>query len=362
MINLVKRNLEQQVLKNQDDIEALKQLGMPGVKVTAVVDDIEDITEPIIGAFYLVKNEQNTYNLYIYTADEELFDLGEFPKQGPQGIQGIQGPKGDTGISTRWYSGIRFPTVNIKDGDMFLDTSSYQVYIHSGGLWIPQTNIKGAAGRDGLNGQSITNVAQIPIQGGTKVIIETSLSDTPITFDVMNGEKGDPGAGFHIAHIYPDDVEGAPTLSTLPADIEDTIEEEWPAANSDPSEAVLVKTTQDGDYIFVIIVDSQTNEKYWDNVGQIQSVTGPQGPAGLDGNQIVDSADIITAPIPEQPNNNVYLFIKNIPYFNTAPVIDNLSPQNRPGFRVVMLPKSLEASTVRKEGYMYFFYEDPPTP
>lgn len=361
MINLVKRNLEQQVLKNQDDIEALKQLGMPGVKVTAVVDDIEDITEPIVGAFYLVKNASNTYDLYVYTADEEFFNLGEFPKPGPQGLTGNPGPQGIQGVSTRWYSGIRFPLVNVKDGDMFLNTSSYEVYIRSGSLWIPQTNIKGAAGRDGLNGQSITNVAQIPIQGGTKVIIETSLSDTPITFDVMNGEKGDPGAGFHIADTI--------TYATpLPADIIDTLTEDYPPEERDYSEAILVKCvyidngqTVQKSYVFVI-VDDGNNEKIWDNAGQIEGIQGPQGPAGLDGNMIIDSADIFTASIPDQPNNYVNLFIKNIPYLTTAPATDNLSPQNRPGFKVVMLPKSVENSTVRKEGYVYLFYEDPQIP
>ena len=360
MINLVKRNLEQQVLKNQDDIEALKQLGMPGVKVTAVADDIEDITEPIEGAFYLIKNG-STYDLYVYTADEEFFDLGEFPKPGPQGLTGNPGPQGIQGVSTRWYSGIRFPTVNIKDGDMFLNTSSYEVYIRSGNLWIPQTNIKGAAGRDGLNGQSITNVAQIPIQGGTKVIIETSLSNTPITFDVMNGEKGDPGAGFHIADTIT-------YLTPLPADIIDTLTEDYPPEERDYSEAILVKclyTNSDNQpvqksYVFVI-VDGQ-NGKEWDSAGQIEGIQGEQGPAGLNGNMIIDSADIFTASIPEQPNNNVNLFIKNIPYLTTAPATDNLSPLNRPGFKVVMLPKSVEASTVRKEGYVYLFYEDPQTP
>ena len=356
MINLVKRNLEQQVLKNQYDIEALKQLGMPGVKITDVVDSIEYIIQPIVGAFYLVKNAQNTYNLYIYTTNLEFVDMGEFPKEGPQGLMGLQGPKGETGASTRWYSGVRFPLTNVKDGDMFLDTSSYQVYIRSGGDWIPQTNIKGAAGRDGLNGQSITNVSQIPIQGGTKVIIGTSFSNTPVTFDVMNGVKGDPGAGFHIKDTL--------TYTTpLPSDIIDYLTQHYPPAQRDYSEAILVKCVYISDgqtiqksYVFVI-VDGQDGNKKWDNAGQIEGIQGEQGPAGLNGNQIVDSADIITASVAGQSSEYVNLFIKNIPYLTTAPTTDNLSPQNRPGFKVVLLPKSVESTTVRKNGYIYLFYE-----
>lgn len=351
MINLVKRNLEQQVLKNQEDIEALKQLGMPGVKVTAVANTIEDITEPIVGAFYLVKkNELNGYNLYIYTADEEFFDLGEFPKQGPQGIQGTQGPKGETGESTRWYSGAAFP-LTAKNGDMFLDVSSYQVYMYNGSQWIPQTNIKGAAGRDGLNGNSITFIDH-QHQGTETVVTINTSKGSPTIFSIPDGT---PGAGFHIAHIYPDDVAGAPTLSTLPDGIEYTIEEEWPAATSDPSEAVLVKTTQDGDFIFVIIVDNKVNK--WDNVGQIQSVQGPQGEPGT---QIMDSQDITKTAEGAQYPNTYKLNINSIPYSTSAPVADYTPSE--PGFKIVVLYQSQEASTTKYDGYLYIFIEDPPTP
>lgn len=360
MINLVKRNLEQQVLKNQDDIEALKQLGMPGVKVTAVADDIEDITEPIVGAFYLVKNASNTYDLYVYTADEEFFNLGEFPKPGPQGLTGAPGPQGIQGVSTRWYSGTIFPPAGIKDGDMFLNTSTYQVYIRQGSQWVSQTNIKGAAGRDGLNGNSITSINHQHQGDETVVTINTEYL-SPVVFSIPDGT---PGAGFHIAHIYPDDVPGASMPSTLPSytppdpdPMAETINENWPAANANPADAVLVKTSQDGDYIYVILVDSQTNEKYYDNVGQIQSITGPRGEPGT---QLMDSENINLYPAGDQYPNTYKLAIASIPYLTTAPIF-NYTPSS-PSFRVVMLPKSVEGSTVRKEGYVYYFYEDPQTP
>lgn len=355
MINLngkVYRNLEDQVLNNQQNIEILKQLGMPGVKVTAIVDSIEDITEPIVGAFYLVKNELDTYNLYIYTADEEFFDLGEFPKQGPQGIQGIQGPKGDTGSSTKWYTGSSFP-VSANVGDMFLNVITQQVYRYENNNWVSKCNIKGAGGRDGLNGNNITSIDH-QHQGSETVITISTDKGSPTIFSIPDGT---PGAGFHIAHIYPDDVSGAPTLSTLPDDIEDTIEEEWPAANSDPSEAVLVKTTQDGDYLFVII--TQNGQKIYDNAGQIQSV---QGPAGDPGDRIMDSQDIMKEAAGAQYPNTYKLYIRSIPYVPVAPGANYEPPEGYPAFQIVMLPKSVESTTVRKSGFLYFFYEDPPTP
>ena len=359
MISLVKRNLEQQVLKNQDDIEALKRLGMPGVKVTAVANSIEDITEPIVGAFYLVKNAQNTYNLYVYTTNLEFVDMGEFPKQGNQGPQGPRGPEGKTGTSTRWYSGVEFPTDNVKEGDMFLNISSYQVYIYSGGDWVPQVNIKGAAGKDGQNGNSITLV-EAQRQGKENVVTIKTNKQT-VTFHVQDGK---PGAGFHIAHIYPDDVEGATMPERLPSytppdpdPMASTINGIWPAAESDTSEAVLVKTSQDGDYIYVILVNSQTQEKYYDNVGQVQSIAGP---AGDPGDRIMDTEYITKTEAGAQYPNTYKLYINSIPYLNQAPTV-NYTP-NDLGFKIVMLPKSVESTTVRKNGYIYLFYEDPQTP
>lgn len=353
MINLVKRNLEQQVLKNQDDIEVLKQLGMPGVKISGIVDHISDLPSPASdGDLYALRATLNEYDLYLYY-DGAWENLGQFPKPGPQGIQGSQGPTGATGQSTRWYTGVSFPSTNVKDGDMFLNTSSYQVYIRSGGQWVSQTNIKGAAGRDGLNGNSITSI-DTQHQGTNTVVTINTDKLSPVVFNVPDGT---PGAGFHIAHIYPDDVEGAPTLSTLPADIEDTIEEEWPAATSDPSEAVLVKTTQDGDFIFVIIVDNSVNK--WDNVGQIQSV---EGPAGDPGDRIMDSQDIMKEAAGAQYPNTYKLYIRSIPYVPVAPGADYSPSEGYPAFQIVMLPKSVESTTVRKSGFLYFFYEDPPTP
>ena len=333
------RNLEEQVLENQNDIEALKQLGMPGVKITAIVDDTEEITDPIVGAFYLVKNESNTYDLYVYTADEEFFDLGEFPKPGPQGQAGNPGPTGATGTSTRWYTGTSFPLVNLKNGDMFLDISSYQVYIYNGSQWISQTNIKGAAGRDGENGNSIQSINHAHIGDETRVTITTTRGGTTI-FNIPDGK---PGVGFHIAHIYPEDDEDMP--STLPADIVDTLDELWPAEEASPAEAILVKTSTAGDYMFVILTTDGVQT--WDEAGQIESV---QGPPGTPGTQIMDSQDIEKEEAGPQYPNTYKLYINSIPYLTTAPVADNPN-----GLKIVVL--NAEPATYYN-GYYYIITEE----
>ena len=353
MINLVKRNLEQQVLKNQYDIEALKQLGMPGVKITDVVDSIEEIIQPIVGAFYLVKNAQNTYNLYIYTTSLEFIDMGEFPKSGPQGETGLQGPKGETGASTRWFSGLRLPDAkDSKAGDMFLDISTCQVYMFNGSIWVSKVNIKGAAGSDGLNGIGINEIIPTYSESNKETIIVIKYTnDQTVSFNIPDGK---PGAGFHIKDtlIY---------TTPLPNDIIDTLTATFPPAQRDYSEAILVKCvyldnsqTIQKSYVFVI-VDGQDGNKKWDNAGQIEGI---EGKAGKDGNEIINSQDIIPSAVSGQPDNYKQLFIENIPYLTSAPTSDNPIQQNRKGFKIVVLPKSLENETVKYNGYLYIFKEE----
>lgn len=352
MINLVKRNLEQQVLKNQYDIEALKQLGMPGVKITDVVDSLEYIIQPIVGAFYLVKNAQNTYNLYIYTTNLEFVDMGEFPKEGPQGLMGLQGPKGETGVSTRWYSGLRLPDVkDSKAGDMFLDISTCQIYMFNGSIWVSKVNIKGAAGKDGNNGMGINEITATHSESAKETTIAINYTNNQtVSFDIPDGK---PGAGFHIKDTL--------TYTTpLPNDIIDTLNADYPPTQRDYSEAILVKCvyldnsqTIQKSYVFVI-VDGQ-NGKEWDNAGQIESV---KGDPGKDGNEIINSQDIIPSAVSGQPDNYKQLFIDNIPYLTSAPTSDNPIQQNRKGFKIVVLPKSLENETVKYNGYLYIFKEE----
>ena len=74
----------------------------------------------------------------------------------------------------------------------------------------------------------------------------------------------------------------------------------------------------------------------------------------------MDTQDIIKYAAGAQYPNTYKLYVNSIPYLTSAPVAD-FTPSD-PGFRVVVLPKSVEGSTVRKEGYFYYFYEDPQTP
>ena len=93
------RNLQEQVLKNMQDIDELKQLSEVGIGVDYVVESLEDIEEPEQGQVAAV-GEDKPYELYAYVVvdgEGEWVDLGQFPMPGPQGIQGVQGPVGPVG-------------------------------------------------------------------------------------------------------------------------------------------------------------------------------------------------------------------------------------------------------------------------
>lgn len=106
------RNLQEQVLKNMQDIQDIEQgatiLADFGIKVVGQVNSVEDLPDPAeykgeYGDAYLVGTEK-PYNYYIFTRafegqeEPSWFDLGEFPVPGPQGAQGVQGPVGDTPV------------------------------------------------------------------------------------------------------------------------------------------------------------------------------------------------------------------------------------------------------------------------
>ena len=99
------RNLEEQVLKNQQDITNIKSLGQLysfDIKVVGQVTDITDLPNPEtyqgeFGDAYLVGTTL-PYDFYIYTRPNQFnptnfwLNIGPFPLAGPQGETGPAGP------------------------------------------------------------------------------------------------------------------------------------------------------------------------------------------------------------------------------------------------------------------------------
>lgn len=110
------RNLEEQVLKNKNDIENALQLNNLltdfGIRIIGQVESayqipsVSDYKENNpnwkYGDAYTVGTE-SPYDLYILTrannnnTQDFWFDIGEFPLRGPVGPQGPQGPQGEKG-------------------------------------------------------------------------------------------------------------------------------------------------------------------------------------------------------------------------------------------------------------------------
>ena len=110
------RNLEEQVLKNKNDIENALQLNNLlsnfGIRIIGQVESayqipsVSDYKENNpnweYGDAYTVGTE-SPYDLYILTRannnnpQDFWFDIGEFPLRGPVGQQGPQGPQGEKG-------------------------------------------------------------------------------------------------------------------------------------------------------------------------------------------------------------------------------------------------------------------------
>lgn len=107
--NKVYRNLQEQVLKNQEDIEryvaTTLTLNNMGIRVLGVISDSTKLppTASQYGDAYLV-GKTTPYNLYIWTRLEaqdaaRFVSVGQFPAPSNiPGKTGPQGPQGDTGV------------------------------------------------------------------------------------------------------------------------------------------------------------------------------------------------------------------------------------------------------------------------
>lgn len=165
------RNLQEQVLKNANDIEEFKEasaiLQEFGIKIVgevSTVDELPDATTYVgsYGDAYIV-GISSPFDYYILTrpndstATNHWFNIGQFPLAGPQGEKGEKGDTGATGpagafdIKGLVASASELPEVTLMDkGDAYFvgTTESSVIYAVAGGddpstwQWI-QTDIQG---------------------------------------------------------------------------------------------------------------------------------------------------------------------------------------------------------------------------
>ena len=108
------RNLQEQVLKNAQDIQDWKEsestLNNFGIAIIGYFETVADFNEKVNPATYegnygdaFLVGATKPYNLYVFTRPfnpgdtAQFVDIGKFPAVGAQGPQGPKGEKGDTG-------------------------------------------------------------------------------------------------------------------------------------------------------------------------------------------------------------------------------------------------------------------------
>ena len=243
------RNLEEQVLKNQQDITNIKSLGQLysfDIKVVGQVTDVIDLPNPEtyqgeFGDAYLVGTTL-PYDFYIYTRPNQFnptnfwLNIGPFPLAGPQGATGPQGPQGETGRGNSWSVSNNDPasTENRINGDQHLNSISGAVFSLTNGVWVNTGNIRGPQGAQGIQG----------IQGPVG----------PIGPQGPKGDTGDVGGFINIAGI----VE---TVDQLPT----------PESLGNLTIAYLVGTASP--YTLYIQVGSTSAAAIWQNMGALNVAT-----------------------------------------------------------------------------------------
>ena len=198
------RNLEEQVLKNQKDIEIYSAGGNFALK--GIVDGYDDLPEsPEEGDYYLVGTGV-PYELYLYYYNSWI-NLGEYPKEGPQGPQGIagqdgatgprgpQGPKGDSLVYE--ILDIVATTGDLPDPDSvdywdaYLVGSGipYMAYFVINGVWTPVGYITPQEAGNVVTADSANSSSYKVMMSdgsGTRKIAESSWAITSTVVDTPN--------------------------------------------------------------------------------------------------------------------------------------------------------------------------------
>ena len=231
------RNLQEQVLKNKEDIEYLKNYD---TKISGQVAEESQLPESAeIGTAYEV-GVSAPYDLYVYLT-QGWVNLGKFPSPGPKGDTGPTGPIGLRGQRGSIWSSVSRPTSPLK-GDQYLDNTG-MVYEYNGEAWTPTRSIVGPRGVIGPVGPTGVQGPQGP-RG-------------------PQGIQGPAGAAFSIIGLIAS-TEQLPDPSTVPDNY-----------------AYMVGTTAPYDLYVQVVPEGEPQQ--WLDAGKVEGVVGPQGPVGPQG-------------------------------------------------------------------------------
>lgn len=153
------RNLEEQVLKNKQDIATHyavdRVLADFGIRIIGTLPTAASLPDPALftGAYgdaYAV-GIPGDYEYWIFTRPDP--DTGHNEDWWLNAGRLAGGPQGEPGDSTRWYkSTTENPTGAYVEGDMLLVSTTGNTYIFENGGWVFITNIMGPQGPEGPEG------------------------------------------------------------------------------------------------------------------------------------------------------------------------------------------------------------------
>ena len=254
------RNLEEQVLKNQEDIQDFKdgnqtiaEFGITVVGILASADELPALGENF-GDAYLI-GTQTPYDMRVWTRDvanstAKWVDLGAFPLQGPKG------DKGDIGSVIRSDAGepLNNPTSLY---DFYIDRITgywYAPYLNETGYgWLKAFTLKGEKGDRGEQGKQ-----------GAQGLTGPQGKTGPIGPQGQKGDKGDVGPAFNVQGTLA-------STANLPTPT---------AAMQDKGYAYIIPDAQGTKHIWVIQGPGVGPFK-WVDVGA--AGVGIQGEKGTDG-------------------------------------------------------------------------------
>lgn len=275
MINingLILRNLEEQVLKNQQDIEDFKAgkqtIEEFGIRVLGIVPTPADLPSQgdNYGDAYLVGSE-TPYNMYIWSRFENgdppsrWINIGVFPAPGPAGARGEIGSVITTGQGTN----IPDPT---RANDYYIDTLTGIMYrsiesANRGFIWDSGFSIKGSIGPVGPQGKQ--GIQGMPGPQG-KV--------GPIGPQGIQGPRGPVGPAFNIQATLA-------STSQLPTPT---------AEMQDEGFGYLIPDEEGNKHVWIIQGEKNVGPFKWVDVGIAGiGVKGDPGTDGLGLNTLTDT-------------------------------------------------------------------------
>lgn len=263
------RNLEEQVLKNQKDIQDFKDgnqtIAEFGITVVGILSDASQLPEfgEAYGDAYLI-GTATPYDMRVWTRDvanntAKWVDLGEFPLQGPKGDRGEVG------------SIIYFGTVDLENeradraGDFYINTVTgywYQsVEISSVCVWEKRFSLKGEKGDRGEQGKQ--GVQGIPGEQG---------KTGPIGPQGIQGETGPVGPAFNIQGTLA-------STDNLPTPTEEM---------QDKGYAYIIPNSEGVKHIWVVQGNDVEKVFMWVDIG-VSGVQGPKGETGAGIDTLTDT-------------------------------------------------------------------------